>query len=288
MRSGGIAEALRAVSTAMNKSRITPESLISEVIWPVVRRTWRLLTGQQPDAWDVTAGRVASGPFRGMRYGHNSIGSVFSAKLLGTYERELHPWMDEIIATPYRRVHVVGCAEGYYAIGLARVMPDATILAYDLDARVPAALADMAARNSVANRVRFGGEFTPASLAGDMVDAALVVCDVEGAEKSLLDPTADPQLLRCDLLAEIHDAATGSLERVIESRFASTHRIRRVAAEERTCEDLPPRMRHRLTTDRAVQMMNERRKYGLTWLLMQRRDMGDDQRFGDCIREKHV
>lgn len=277
MKFGKVAESIPLVSTGMTTSRMTPESLIPEAIRPLVRRMWRLVTGEPLDAWDLTAGRVASGPFQGMCYGHGSIGSVFSAKLLGTYERELHPWIEEIIVTPYRRVHVVGCAEGYYAIGLARAMPEAMIIAYDLDARVPAAIADMATRNGVAARVQFGGEFTPASLAGDTGGAAFVVCDVEGAEKSLLDPTADPRLLQCDLLVEIHDAATRSLERVIESRFAATHRIRRVAAEQRTWQALPPHLRRRLTRDRADQMMNERRKYGLTWLLMQQRTAGGDR-----------
>jgi hypothetical protein len=266
---------------AMNTFKVTPESLLPPAVRPVLRRLWRQLRGRPLDAWDLTGGRVASGPFRGMRYGHAAIGSVLSAKLIGSYERELHPWVDEIIATPYRTIHVVGCAEGYYAVGLARAMPHATVIAYDLDPHVPTILADMAARNGVAARVHFGGPFVPASLADPPAAAALIVCDVEGAEASLLDPTVDPRLLRCDLLVEIHDALTGSIESVIQSRFTATHRIRRVAAERRTGHDLPLRLRGVLTNDRAEQMMNERRKRGLSWLLMQRRDAGSGRRPGD-------
>jgi len=266
---------------AMNTFRVTPESLLPPAVRPVLRRLWRQLRGRPLDAWDLTNGCVASGPFQGMRYGHASIGSVLSAKLIGTYERELHSWVDEIIATPYRTIHVVGCAEGYYAVGLARAMPQAIVVAYDLDPHVPTILAGIAARNGVAARVHFGGAFAPASPADPPDAAALIVCDVEGAEASLLDPTADPRLLWCDLLVEIHDALTGAIENVIESRFAATHRIRRVAAERRTGDDLPPRLRGVLTNDRAEQMMNERRKYGLSWLLMQRRDTGGARRPGD-------
>lgn len=269
---------------AMNRPRITLESLLPPAVHPVLRRLWRRLRGRPLDAWDLTGGRVASGPFRGMRYGHASIGSVLSAKLLGTYERELHAWVDEIIATPYRTIHVVGCAEGYYAVGLARAMPHATVVAYDLDPHVPTLLADIAARNGVAARVHFGGAFTPASPFDPPEAAALIVCDVEGAEESLLDPTADPRLLRCDLVVEIHDALTGSIQNVIESRFAATHRIRRVAAQRRTGDDLPARLRGALTYDRAEQMMNERRQYGLSWLLLQRRDTDAARRPGDGSR----
>jgi lipopolysaccharide biosynthesis glycosyltransferase len=239
-------------------------------IRPFVRRAWRLLTGGRMDAWDITGGTVATGPFRGMRYGHAAIGSVLSAKLLGTYERELHPWVHDLIGKDYRRIHVVGCAEGYYAVGLARSITGAMVLAYDLDPRAPAALADLAARNGVGDRVRFAGEFNPGSLSAPTAETDLIVCDVEGAELSLLDPTAHPQLLQCDLLVEIHDASTGSIEHVIEARFASTHRIRRVAAERRTCDTLPHRFRRWISDARAEELMNERRRRGLTWLLIER------------------
>jgi hypothetical protein len=256
----------------MRASGITLESLTPLPIRPVVRRWWRRLIGRPLDGWDLTGGVVASGPFHGMRYATFGVGSVICAKMLGTYECELHPWVGEIIATPYRRIHVVGCAEGYYAIGLARSIPAAIVLAYDLDPRVPSVLADIAARNGVVSRVRFSGEFSAASLDGPAGAAELIVCDVEGAELSLLDPSANPRLLECDLLVEVHDGKADSIERVIASRFATTHSIRRVIAKRRTSDDLPPRLRGRLPNDVAEQMMNECRSKGLTWLFMQRHE----------------
>ncbi len=257
----------------MIAQRVTLESLTPEPMRPVVRRLWRRLIGRPLDGWDLTGGRVAAGPFRGMRYATFGLGSVICAKMLGTYERELHPWLDEIIATPYRMIHVIGCAEGYYAVGLARAMPASTVLAYDLDPRVPSVLAGIAARNGVVDRVRFSGEFTAASLAVPATGAELIVCDVEGEELSLLDPTATPRLLDCDLLVEIHDGQTETDEHIIASRFATTHAIRRVVAKLRTCDDLPPRLRGQLPTDVAEKMMNEGRSRGLTWLFMRRHEL---------------
>lgn len=250
--------------------RMTLESLTPEPMRPFVRRLWRRVLGRPLDGWDLTGGRVAAGPFCGMRYATFGLGSVICAKMIGTYERELHPWLEEIIATPYRRIHVVGCAEGYYAVGLARSMPAATVLAYDLDPRVPSVLAGIAARNGVADRVRFSGEFTGAALEVPATGAELIVCDVEGEELSLLDPMAIPRLLDCDLLVEIHDGQEETDERVIASRFVTTHAIRRVVARRRTCDDLTPPLRGQLPTDVAEKMMNESRSRGLTWLFMRR------------------
>ena len=260
----------------MKAWHVTLESLTPEPMRPFARRLWRRLIGRPLDGWDLTGGRVAAGPFRGMRYATFGLGSVICAKMLGTYERELHPWVDEIIATPYRRIHVVGCAEGYYAVGLARSMPAAVVLAYDLDPRVPSVLVDIAARNGVASRVYFNGEFSAASLEGSAAGAELIVCDVEGEELSLLEPSSSPRLLECDLLVEIHDGQTETIERVIASRFATTHFIRRVVAKRRGPDDLPSRLRGRLQNKVAEQMMHERRSRGLTWLFMQRHERGRD------------
>src|SRR6478672_6897407 len=63
---------------------------------------------------------VQHGPFKGMKYpGVNSVGSALIPKLLGSYERELHPLIDSICAGQYDQVVDIGCAEGYYAVGLA-------------------------------------------------------------------------------------------------------------------------------------------------------------------------
>ena len=85
----------------MTMRRVTLESLTPEPMRPFARRLWRRVRGKPVDGWDLTGGRVAAGPFHGMRYATFGLGSVISAKVLGTYERELHGWVDEIMATPY-------------------------------------------------------------------------------------------------------------------------------------------------------------------------------------------
>ena len=47
---------------------------------------------------------VATGPFRGMQYLRTTHGSVLSAKILGTYEKELHPWIDAAMQRAFERI----------------------------------------------------------------------------------------------------------------------------------------------------------------------------------------
>src|SRR3989344_7241810 len=49
-----------------------------------------------PFIWAKTGGMVASGPFEGMKYVKDSVGSRLLPKLLGTYELELHPTIEKV------------------------------------------------------------------------------------------------------------------------------------------------------------------------------------------------
>ncbi|MCE9519631.1 MAG: hypothetical protein K8R87_08785, partial [Verrucomicrobia bacterium] len=64
--------------------------------------------------------RVLAGPFAGLRYPKfEAVGSSLIGKLVGIYEIELGALMEKILVAPYETVVDLGCAEGYYAVGLA-------------------------------------------------------------------------------------------------------------------------------------------------------------------------
>jgi hypothetical protein len=67
--------------------------------------------------------RVVSGPFMRMRYLTRGFASAFAAKVLGTYEKELHGVIAAIMLVPFKRIIDVGAAEGYYAVGFALAHP---------------------------------------------------------------------------------------------------------------------------------------------------------------------
>jgi len=54
---------------------------------------------------------VRSGPFQGMKYTSKSAGSVLIPKLLGIYERELHPVLEYAISHPFQVIVDIGAAE---------------------------------------------------------------------------------------------------------------------------------------------------------------------------------
>src|SRR6478672_2459566 len=76
---------------------------------------------------------VQSGPFSGMKYYNKVIWGALTPKWLGCYEMELEDVIQKIIDERYEVIIDVGAAEGYYAVGLAYRMPEAHVVAYDVD-----------------------------------------------------------------------------------------------------------------------------------------------------------
>ncbi len=175
-------------------------------------------------------GIVRAGPFAGMHYIDRSSCGPLSPRLLGLYERELHEVVRRIVGTPYDRVIVVGSAEGYYAVGLARAMPGVIVQAYDIDAQARANLRELAILNGTDDRTIIEGECTHAELERFAREAVVVVCDIEGGELDLLDPALAPSLRHYDVLVEMHDrVGSTTVRRTVTDRFAATHDVRIIA-----------------------------------------------------------
>lgn len=169
---------------------------------------------------------VRGGPFAGMAFHARASEGCYLPKLLGCYEAELHGPIAALPARGYRRVVDIGCAEGYYAVGLARLLPDADILAFDIDANARAMTLALARANGVAERVGIAARADHAALDAAIVAPTLVFCDCEGCEYELLDPRRVPALARADLIVELHDvaAAPERLRHWLDA-FRPTHEI---------------------------------------------------------------
>ncbi len=183
--------------------------------------------------------RVVAGPFAGMAYPVGSSEGGRSPRLLGAYEASLHPVIGAIIARSYPQVLDIGCAEGYYAVGLALRMPSTRVYAHDTDPHARAACAALAAANGVADRVILGAEVSHDGLALCAAASTLVLCDIEGAELALLDPARAPALLQADLLVEVHEGMQPGLLATLTDRFSATHTVTRFDRALRT-DLLPP------------------------------------------------
>ena len=184
--------------------------------------------------------KVLGGPFAGMAYLTESAGSSFVPKLLGSYECELHPVLEHIVAFPYDTIVDVGSAEGYYAVGLALRMPDAPeIIAYDINPKARRLCRELAQMNFVADKIRIEGLCEAATLQTSLRGHALVLCDCEGYETELLQPTVAPCLLFADILVELHDCLIPGLTQTLVARFESSHDIALIDSVERNPSDYP-------------------------------------------------
>lgn len=212
---------------------------------------------------------VQTGPFAGMSYPFAASEGAGASRLLGCYEASLTPIIETIITRPYQKVIDVGCAEGYYAVGLARRLPQAQIIARDAN---PAALnlcAQLADANGVADRITLGGLMTHQDFDICADQSTLVICDIEGAEADLLDPARANGLRHADILVETHDCITAGLSALISNRFAATHDITRIERD-LNADALPP-WSHNLSDMDRLLMLWEWRTGPTPWLWMTRK-----------------
>jgi hypothetical protein len=205
---------------------------------------------------------VKRGPFKGMRYidGVEATSTDLIGKVAGTYERELHPSVEDWVAHPPSLVLNVGCAEGYYAVGLARAIPGVNVIAYDISSRARSLCVSMARLNDVSDRVQLEGECTPATLSTMPASGVALLCDCEGYEKVLLDPDLAPNLRSWRILVELHDFVDSTITDTITARFADTHQIELITSLPSDSLDLPDfefmssRQRRVALTERPVPM----------------------------------
>jgi len=179
------------------------------------------------DDWvfEATSGRVQYGPFAGMHMLRETSWreAVLAPMLLGTWEQELHAPLEREIARvmglPDPKIAVIGCAEGYYAVGLARRVPHATVYAVDIDEQSCRVAAEAAELNGV--DLVFGADISEVFAAPD-----LIVMDCEGAEVVYLDLEKFPALFKASIIVEVHNLVERPpAEPVLRHRFEICHRI---------------------------------------------------------------
>jgi SAM-dependent methyltransferase len=168
---------------------------------------------------------IWGGPFKGMDYVAAATEGALMPRLLGSYEGELHPHLRSFAEQDLEVVIDVGCAEGYYAVGLARLMPQVTVHARDINEGALAACKTLAEKNGVADRVIVGGEFKPEDFEAFAGRRGLVMVDAEGAELDILQPELSPALAGLSLIVETHDIYRAGALATLQERFAPTHDV---------------------------------------------------------------
>jgi hypothetical protein len=235
------------------------------------RTAWRK---RQPDflLYLLVGRRVCSGPFAGLRYVGSSPNEHIGDALLGTLEKEIHPFVQRLLREEFDVFVNIGAAEGYYAIGFAVFGRVPRVIAYEGDRFGRVLTRFMARRNGVAEKLEMRGYCEAADLVDTLAPfrrPALLV-DIEGFEAKVLDPAINPHLARATMIVELHEMQLPMAD-LLRPRFAATHTIEEVWGQPRTAADLPAHMgaaRLWFSRERLVKCMDERRGQAMRWWLL--------------------
>ncbi len=198
---------------------------------------------------------VLRGPFKGLRYSERLAEERNQVhRLVGSYENELYDWCEEIIERQYPVLLDIGSADGFYAVGFARRMPDARVIAFDTDRWARAATKELAEENGTDN-VEVLAMCSPDWMHTHLKPGTLIFSDCEGYEIVLFNPNLLPVLRECDMVIELHERPAPGVEETIRERFARSHDIRVVTYADHDVADFPeldviePEMRARAISE---------------------------------------
>jgi hypothetical protein len=173
---------------------------------------------------------VQTGPFKGMTiipkasWGDGDTG----AKWLGIYEDELHEYVEDAVTRGPDCVINIGCAEGYYIVGLIRRLPGVKGIAVDISPAAVSITSENAQVNGVDTIETVNQAVDPNWVEQQcaLYQHPLLVVDCEGAEIDLLDPVKSPALSNASILVECHDCVIPGLTATLLNRFMETHDIK--------------------------------------------------------------
>jgi len=216
---------------------------------------------------------VRRGPFAGMQMLYlpeqePAPGNLI-AKLVGSYEHQVYRWLQqEWIDGDWDVVVDVGCAEGFYAVGLALAMPWAQVHAFDTYAPARSQCEELARLNGVKGRVLVAEHCDPSTLEQLGRARVALLSDCEGYEKTLLDPALAPSLCSCSIVVELHDNVDPTISSTIHRRFRDTHDIEMIEYAPMAREALPELS---WMSESEARLIVEERPQQMSWALLRPR-----------------
>ena len=209
---------------------------------------------------------VRQGPFRGMNYSaEKSIGSELMPKIYGSYEEPIQKWISEVISNKYENIIDIGCAEGYYTVGLALTSQNSKVYAYDTDPEALLLCKELARSNNVEEKIIFNDFCTHKELENIGSKKTIVICDIEGDELHLLNPSLAEGLQYADIIIEAHDFIVDGISETLIDRFKHTHKIEMIVDYERA---LGMALGENINEEILIEIIDEKRPVGMKWLRM--------------------
>lgn len=192
-----------------------------------VQWAWKRKSELTRIIFERTGGEVYQGPFKGMKilpkwaWGDGDT----AGKLLGLYECELFEHVEDAISKNPDVIINVGCAEGFYGIGLGK-RTNAQIVLVDVSDDLLKIARENASVNGV-NKIQFTSDSSIETLNNYLgrYNNPFIFMDCEGFEEELLVPEIMPGLANTTLIVESHDCFRPGISERIINRFSATHNI---------------------------------------------------------------
>jgi hypothetical protein len=211
---------------------------------------------------------VRQGPFRGMEYTEHTSHRHVTQRILGCYEEELHPVIERCIAKGYSRIVDVGCAEGYYAVGLSKAIPNAQVFAFDTDPWARMVCKALAEANQRLESIHIEGFCNQEWLRRNAVPEMLIISDCEGYEAKLFQGDSLDWLSAVDLIIEIHDMPPSD-DHWLVKRFRKSHDVKIIHSRARNVDDFG--FLHFLTNDQKALAISDMRVPWQGWIFCESR-----------------
>lgn len=186
--------------------------------------------------------KVQRGPFEGMILPTHGAWSDhdIASKLVGSYEAELFHAILESANIPFASIFNIGASEGYYAIGMKRLVPDATVYTYDIDENSFHALDEIQSLNGVSvirlDTFKYADPFL-----GNLTDRnlpSLFIIDCEGCEAQIVDFPEDV-LEKSHFLIEVHELFVPGITTHLIDFLSKTHDVTVISQKTRNIDHFP-------------------------------------------------
>ncbi len=145
----------------------------------------------------INGKKILDGPFKGLQFKHSVRGSEYIPKYLGTYENELYKFINSFcLANDKKLIIDIGSDDGYYSIGIAKLINKGTVLSFELNSESCIQLEKNVNLNSdlinnnvkieIINKKLNNYDDLDLYIRNNKFDSILLKMDIEGGEYQLL------------------------------------------------------------------------------------------------------
>lgn len=211
---------------------------------------------------------VISGPFSGMCYENRTYFGPVTPRWIGSYEKELHPIVDQIKNLSPDCIVDIGAAEGYYSIGLALMFPKVNVFSYETN---PLSLWQQSRlrRLNKASNLTIRRYCSQKQLCKHGSNRCFILSDIEGCEADLFSAEVVSHLSTSFVLIELHSYGSldvNSVETLLRKRFEVSHHISYITPTQRTLKDVNISYPTTFDAEMVVFAMQEFRSQPQRWM----------------------